>query len=108
MVADTFSEEYIFFSNFLTNTFLLGTALKKRWGNHPPAIQKRVNIGSCLCFNSGSASSFAVVITGIFEPVSQSDTTFQHAGTPFRSLPQILSKSNITFLIDFLSHPSTD
>jgi hypothetical protein len=33
MVADTFSEEY---------KFLLGTSLKKRWGNHPPAIQKRV------------------------------------------------------------------
>jgi hypothetical protein len=23
---------------------VLGTALKKRWVNHPPAIQKRVNI----------------------------------------------------------------
>jgi hypothetical protein len=42
MVADTFSEEYIFFSNFETNTFLLGTALKICWVNHPPAIQKRV------------------------------------------------------------------
>jgi hypothetical protein len=42
MVADTFSEEYIFFSNFYSDRFLLGTALKKRWVNHPPAIQKRV------------------------------------------------------------------
>jgi hypothetical protein len=42
MSADTFSEEYIFFSNFKKAMFLLGTGLKKQWVNHPTAIQKRV------------------------------------------------------------------
>jgi hypothetical protein len=50
-----------------------------------------------LCFISGSASSVAGAALGGWEPVSQSDTTFQQAGIPFRSLPQILSKEKIWY-----------
>jgi hypothetical protein len=42
LVAETFSEEYIFVANFHTDRFVLETALNECRVNHPPAIQKRV------------------------------------------------------------------
>jgi hypothetical protein len=43
MEANIFSEEYIFFSDFLNHIFLLGIALKKRRANLSDAAKERVN-----------------------------------------------------------------
>jgi hypothetical protein len=42
MVANIFSEEYIFFSDFLNHIFLLGIVLKKRRANLSDAAKERV------------------------------------------------------------------
>jgi hypothetical protein len=43
MVANIFSEEYIFFSDFLNHIFLLGIVLKKRRANLSDVAKERVN-----------------------------------------------------------------
>jgi hypothetical protein len=42
MVANIFSEEYIFFSDFLNHIFFLGIALKKRRANLSDVAKERV------------------------------------------------------------------
>jgi hypothetical protein len=42
MVANIFSEEYIFFSDFLNHIFLLGIVLKKRRANLSDVAKERV------------------------------------------------------------------
>jgi hypothetical protein len=42
MVANIFSEEYIFFPDFLNHIFLLGIVLKKRWANLSDVAKERV------------------------------------------------------------------
>jgi hypothetical protein len=44
MVANIFSEEYIFFSDFLNHIFLMGKVLKKRRANLSDVAKERVNI----------------------------------------------------------------
>jgi hypothetical protein len=44
MVANIFSEEYIFFSDFLNHIFLLGIVLKKRRANLSDVAKERVNL----------------------------------------------------------------
>jgi hypothetical protein len=42
MIANIFSEEYIFFSDFLNHIFLLGIVLKKHRANLSDAAKERV------------------------------------------------------------------
>jgi hypothetical protein len=56
MVANIFSEEYIFFSDFLNHIFLLGIVFKKRRANLSDVAKERVKSplidihGSSICF----------------------------------------------------------
>jgi hypothetical protein len=53
MVANIFSEEYIFFSDFLNHIFLLGIVLKKRRANLSDAAKERVlNWNSCATYQT--------------------------------------------------------
>jgi hypothetical protein len=45
MVANIFSEEYIFFSDFINHIFLLGIVLKKRRANLSDVAKERVKTG---------------------------------------------------------------
>jgi hypothetical protein len=50
MVANIFSEEYIFFSDFLNHLFFLGIVFKKRRANLSDVAKERVK-GFCLIHN---------------------------------------------------------